>query len=84
MFTLLISALEGRLERLGYATKLTLGQKVASILQKEEASSGRPVNDEIAGSILEIVNRRNDLIHADGFVRQAYFNKNQARVSQGY
>jgi len=84
IFTLLTSAFEGRLERLGYATTLTLGAKITSVLQKEQASSGAPVHDEIAGSILEIVNRRNDLVHADGVVRQEYLDKHQARVAQTY
>jgi hypothetical protein len=84
MFTLLIAAFEGRLERLGYATTLTLGQKVNEILRKEASATRTPVHDEIAGSILEIVNRRNDLVHADGLVRQDYLDKNQALVSQSF
>jgi hypothetical protein len=84
IFTLLISAFEGRLERLGYATTLTLGMKIAELLQREQALSGAPVHDEIAGSILEIVNRRNDLVHADGMVRQDYLDKHSGRVAQAY
>jgi hypothetical protein len=84
IFTLLISAFEGRLERLSYPTTLTLGGKITALLQKEESSSGTAVDDEIAGSILEILNRRNDLVHADGIVRQDYLDKHQARVAQTY
>jgi hypothetical protein len=84
IFTLLIAAFEGRLERLGYSSSMTLGQKVNSVLQKEEASTGTSVQDEIAGSILEIVNRRNDLVHADGVVRQDYLTNHQPRIAQAY
>jgi hypothetical protein len=84
IFTLLISAFEGRLERLGYPTTLTLGGKVTEVLRKAQAATGTAVPDEIAGSIVEIVDRRNDLVHADGLVRQEYLNKHSTLVAQSY
>jgi hypothetical protein len=84
IFTLLVSAFEGRLERLGYSTTMTLGQKIDAIHANEKLLTGTAVPDEIVGSIVEIVKRRNDLIHADGVVRQEYLDQQRGRLARSY
>ncbi len=74
IFTLLIAAFEGRLDRLGFSDRDMLGAKVQKI-HDTERQRGSPTHPMIEGGILEILNRRNDLVHANGLVREVSTDK---------